>query len=323
MNIDSSEIISLSGSTGFLPETLEKVLHLLNLLKSLNSHPVLKGKWVLKGGTALNLFLFKIPRLSVDIDLNYIGAIDRDEMLKDRPRIVQAAENVFSREGFIIKRSPDEHAGGKWRLGYESFSGQPRNLEVDFNYMYRLPLWNARNADSFLLGDFQVREIPVLDIHELAAGKLAALFARRQARDLFDCYQLFQKQDLNVKRLRIAFIIYGGMNRKDWREVSVGDIDFEKEELIKMLYPMLDTRLTQSDGKSMDFGKVLVKECREQLSALLPFTKPELEFLDLLLDQGRIEPTLLTNDEELQKRIQQQPLLLWKAQNVIKHKGLS
>ncbi len=323
MKYDPSKIISLSDSSGFLPETLEKVLHLLNLLKALSSHPILKGKWVLKGGTALNLFLFKIPRLSVDIDLNYIGAVGRDEMLKDRPRIVQATENVFSREGFMIKRSPNEHAGGKWRLGYQSFTGQPGNLEVDFNYMYRLPLWNIRYADSFLLGDFQIREIPVLDMHELAAGKLAALFARRQARDLFDCYQLFQKQDLCIKRLRIAFIIYGGMNRKDWRDVSVDDIDFEKTELIRMLYPMLDTRLTQSQGKSSYFGDLLVKECREQLSALLPFTKPELTFLDLLLDQGEIVPSLLTDDPGLQERIQQQPLLIWKTQNVKEHKGLS
>ncbi len=188
MKYDPSEILSLSGSTGFLPETLEKVLHLLNLLKALDSHPVLKRKWVLKGGTALNLFQFEIPRLSVDIDLNYIGNVDRDEMLKERPRIEQAVQAVFSREGFMIKRSPDEHAGGKWRLGYQSFTGQPGNLEVDFNYMFRLPLWDIQCIDSYLLGDFQARKIPVLDFHELAAGKLAALFARRQTRDLFDCY---------------------------------------------------------------------------------------------------------------------------------------
>ena len=46
---------------------IEKVLHLLNLLDQLNRHPMLKGKWVLKGGTALNLFVFDLPRLSVDI----------------------------------------------------------------------------------------------------------------------------------------------------------------------------------------------------------------------------------------------------------------
>ena len=76
---------------------VEKVLHLLNLLNALNSHPFLKGKWVLKGGTALNLFVFDLPRLSVDIDLNYIGALGRKEMMTDRPKTEQATQAVFSK----------------------------------------------------------------------------------------------------------------------------------------------------------------------------------------------------------------------------------
>lgn len=69
---------------------LEKVLNLMQLLQSLNKHPFLKGKWVLKGGTALNLFIFNLPRQSVDIDINYIGSVDRDQMKADRPKIEQA-----------------------------------------------------------------------------------------------------------------------------------------------------------------------------------------------------------------------------------------
>jgi hypothetical protein len=45
--------------------------------------------------------------------------------------------------------------------------------------------------------------------------------------------------------------------------------------------------------------------------------------LDLLLDGGVIDPTLLTADESLQRRIQCQPLLEWKALNVRQQKGLS
>jgi len=68
----------------------------------------------------LNLFVFNIPRLSVDIDLNYIGAVGREKMLEDRPKLEQAVGAVFSREGFTVKRIPIEHAGGKWRLNYQS-----------------------------------------------------------------------------------------------------------------------------------------------------------------------------------------------------------
>lgn len=56
---------------------------------------------------------------------------------------------------------------------------------------------------------------------------------------------------------------------------------------------------------------------------MLPFKEVELEFLDLLLEKGEIDSTLLTADVTLQKRIQQQPLLERKALNVRQYKGLS
>jgi hypothetical protein len=111
-----SEVLPVAESTGFNAAVIEKVLHLLNLLNKLNSHSFLKGKLALKGGSALNLFVFNIPRLSVDIDLNYIGALDREKMMVDRPKVEKAVEAVFAREGFTVKRKPIEHAGGKWRL---------------------------------------------------------------------------------------------------------------------------------------------------------------------------------------------------------------
>jgi predicted nucleotidyltransferase component of viral defense system len=135
-----SEVLPIAASTGFRAEMIEKVLHLLNLLDQLNRHPMLKGKWVLKGGTALNLFVFDLTRLSVDIDINYVGALEREAMLTERPKVEQAAQAVFSREGFTTKRVPTEHAGGKWRLSYQSYTGQNVNLEVDLNFMFRQPL---------------------------------------------------------------------------------------------------------------------------------------------------------------------------------------
>ena len=302
---------------------VEKVLHLLNLLSALNSHPFLKGKWVLKGGTALNLFVLNLPRLSVDIDLNYIGTVNREEMLMDRPRIEQAAQAVFSREGFTTKRVPDEHAGGKWRLGYQSFTGQYGNLEVDLNFMFRLPLWDISPTDSHPIGDFQAKAIPLLDLHELAAGKLAALLGRGQARDLFDCHRILAMTDLDRDLLRIAFVVYGGMNRKDWRTVAIEDVDFDTAELARQLIPTLHVRIIQEQDSPSDFGTYLVEVCRRGLSAVLPFMEAEREFLNLLLDHGIVDATILTPDTALQQRIQRQPLLEWKALNVRKHRGLA
>ena len=107
-------------ATGFRAEALEKALRLLELLEGFRSHPFLKSRVALKGGTALNLFVFDVPRLSVDIDLNYIGAVGRDAMLSERPKVEQAIEAVCSRMGIQVKRVPGGHAGGKWRLAYTS-----------------------------------------------------------------------------------------------------------------------------------------------------------------------------------------------------------
>ena len=69
---------------------MERVAQLLGLLDAMQRHPFLRGKLALKGGTALNLFVFDLPRLSVDIDLNYVGAESREAMLEERPRLEEA-----------------------------------------------------------------------------------------------------------------------------------------------------------------------------------------------------------------------------------------
>jgi len=64
-------------ATGFLPETLEKVVRLGELLGLIFQHPYLRSQVLLKGGTALNLMLETPRRLSVDIDLNKAGAANQ------------------------------------------------------------------------------------------------------------------------------------------------------------------------------------------------------------------------------------------------------
>lgn len=323
MRISVERLTIEAETTGFRPDVLEKVIHLLNLLDALRSHPFLKGKLVLKGGTALNLFISNVPRLSIDIDLNYVGAEDRDGMIAERPKIEQAIQAVFSREGFTVRRMPAEHAGGKWSLRYESATGQGGNLEVDLNFMFRIPLWPVTTSNSHSVGSYQATNIQMLDLHELAAGKLVALMARRQARDLFDSVQILHLGGLDHERLRVTFVVYGAMNRRDWRSVSVGDVDFEAGELTRQLVPMLRTGALREHGTLTEYGRMLIENCRQALTAVLPFTKMEMEFLNLLLDNGEIDPSLLTNDIELQDRIRRHPLLEWKAINVRQYRSRS
>jgi predicted nucleotidyltransferase component of viral defense system len=291
----------------------------MNLLQGFQSHPFLKNKLALKGGTALNLFLFDLPRLSVDIDLNYVAAADRDTMVSDRPKIEEALHAVFSREGMNITRVPTDHAGGKWRLRYDSSSGEGGNLEVDLNFMFRVPLWPVIKVDARPVGRYTATRIPVLDLHELAAGKLAALLARHASRDLFDAHRLLTQTEIDQTRLRLAFVLYGAMNRKDFRTVSVDDVGYDVNELQNQLIPVIRNDLV-AEMKSEKWAVEMVEQCRQGLAVVLPFDAAEQEFLDRILDHGEIRPDLLTEDEEMHERVIAHPLLQWKAVNVRKHK---
>ena len=319
MRISPEMLVNQAEVTGFRPDMLEKVGLLLQLLDAVRSHPFLKDKLVLKGGTALNLFIFDVPRLSIDIDLNYVGAADREDMLTERPKVEEALQAVFSREGFTVRRVPAEHAGGKWQLRYPSAGGQGGNLEVDVNFMFRVPLWPVKTMHSRPVGIWQAVGIQVVDVHELAAGKLSALLSRRQARDLFDCSNLFRLGGLDRERLRLAFVVYGAMSRKDWRTIAPNDVDFDIADLEQRMLPMLrDTGIERIQQEH--FGKGLVEDCRNLLTGLLPYTKAEMEFLNRALDKGEIAPELLTPDRGLQDRIKRHPLLEWKAVNVKAYK---
>lgn len=217
MRLSAEKLSAEAESTGFRPDVLEKVVHLLGVLDTLQSHPFLKRKLVLKGGTALNPFVFDVPRLSVDIGLNCVGAESRHAMLEEHPKIEQAVQAVFKREGFTVRRRPEEHAGGKWSLRYQSASGQRGDL-------------------------------------------------------------ILRMDGLNLERLRIAFVVYGAMNRKDWRTVPVGDVDFDAAELASQLIPTLRLGAIQGTEGAGNYGKMLVEECRQALSAVLPFNDAEREF---------------------------------------------
>ncbi len=311
-----------AAETGFRVEILEKVIRLIELLDTLRSHPFLKRRVALKGGTALNLFVFDVPRLSVDIDLNYVGAADRTTMLVDRPKVEQAIAAVCGRLGVEVKRVPRDHAGGKWRLSYTTIGGRPGNLELDVNFMLRTPLWPHAIIGSRPLGAFSVARVPVLDPHELAAGKLAALFSRNASRDLFDARELLRRGDLDRAKLRLGFVVYGGINRRDWRGVSLDDVKADPAEVDRLLLPMLRGDVAPSRDTIDEWAAQLVDDCKNLLSIVLPLEPTERAFLERLNDGGEIVPALVTADTHMQDIVQGHPGLRWKALNVKKHLGV-
>jgi len=322
VNLLLADLQREAAATGFPAEMLEKTLRLLSLLNALRSHPFLGARIALKGGTALNLFVADVPRLSVDVDLNYIGAGDREQMLADRPKVEQGIQAVCGREGLAVKRVPGDHVGGKWRLTYPAASGRSGNLELDANFLLRTPLWPTIISDSRRVGSHQATQVPMLDTHELAAGKLAALVSRTASRDVFDTHELLGHHALDRTRLRLGFVVYGAANRKDWRSASVDDVKLDAAELRNQLLPMIRTAMLPPADRITAWGDQLVSECRDLLSAVLPLTPEEHEFIERLNDRGDIAPELLTSDFGMQRVLREHPALRWKALNVKKHRGL-
>ena len=121
-----------------------------------------------------------------------------------------------------------------------------------------------------------------------------------------------------LERLRLAFVLYGAMSRRDWRTVSVADIGMDPIDADRRLVPLLRAGFAPARRDIEAWSARLVTECRNGLSLLLPLEAQEIEFLDLINDRGEIAPDLLTADSAMQDRIRAHPALLWKTLNARK-----
>ena len=313
-------ILEIEQSNGFGREVIEKVLTLTAILKGLSDHEQAHECWLLKGGTALNLLYLNLPRLSVDIDLNLIG-VPSVHLLPDARKSFEAVLTaVCQREGCAVKRVPRSHAGGKFRLQFSSVFGGTQNLEVDVNYVMRTPLHGVMTVESTfppkeLIGD--TLKVPTLGFPELAASKFSALVSRFAARDVFDADSVLKRDPglLESKNFRIAFLCYGASSRTNLRELKVSTYALSAKDLKEKLLPLLQHR-----GREEDVLKGLAERLEAAvlpaIKRLLTFSPQEKKFLDTFLDSGDIDPTLLTDDPALRKRILEQPMLLWKQQHI-------
>ena len=232
-------LLKQAREQGYKPEILEKVYKLLGILQQILSIPYLNERLVLKGGTALNLFHFDhIPRLSVDIDLNYIGHLDREVMLKERVILTEAIHQILQQNRFERSRSPGNHAGGKMIWSYDSVLGQKGTLEIDLNFMHRQLLWPLVLSESKVI-EYSNFKLPVLDIHELTAGKLTALFDRKVSRDLFDAHQLMRRINFDIEKLRLSWVVYLAMSNIDLEFLLPESIQYDLTDLKNRLLPVL------------------------------------------------------------------------------------
>lgn len=99
MQLDRFALGRMAKELGFVRDTLEKVCRLADVLKCMESDELLSKGIALKGGTAINLTIFDLPRLSVDIDLDYCRTTNREEMLADREIITDKISKYMVANG--------------------------------------------------------------------------------------------------------------------------------------------------------------------------------------------------------------------------------
>ena len=106
------------------------------------------------------------------------------------------------------------------------------------------------------------------------------------------------------------------MSRLDWLTVRADDLQIEPREAAKKLLPLMrSNQLPERDGLEA-WLNILLHDCRDLLSRVLPLTPHEYEFLENINSHGEIRPSLITNDVEMQQILKTHPALLWKARNV-------
>lgn len=116
---------------GFVRDTLEKVTRLADILEYLNTNPILKESLALKGGTAINLTIFNLPRLSVDIDMDYLINNSREEMLEHRELINSTIDRYMLSQGYTKNdQTKNPHSLDSWVYDYIGASGNKDNIKI-------------------------------------------------------------------------------------------------------------------------------------------------------------------------------------------------
>lgn len=167
----------------------------------------------MKGGTALNLFVQDMPRLSVDIDVVYIDpTASRDVALQTIAQELGIVKEALERQGLQVRLPPNAQ-GDEVRLLVTSKTAQ---VKVEVNFVFRgtvlPPLVKPLVATAQELFTTAV-SVPVLAVEELYGSKLVAAMDRQHPRDIFDVMHMLERfgwQELLID----CFVAYlAGHNR--------------------------------------------------------------------------------------------------------------
>src|SRR6185437_8338898 len=165
--------------------------------------------FALKGGTAINLFVRNMPRLSVDIDLTYTPIKDRETSLNE---IDEALGRMSSSIEALVPGTKIQGQKGPHSRRLKSLlvlkAGASVKIEPNLVIRGAVYPWNERylvkTAEKFFNFSVSAR---ILSIADLYGGKICAALDRQHPRDLFDVKVLFESESL-TKGIRKAFVVY-------------------------------------------------------------------------------------------------------------------
>lgn len=299
---------------GFVRDTFEKVLRLKEILEYFNTQEYLANHLMLKGGTAINLTVFNLPRLSVDIDMDYTPNDSRDDMLVARERITGLIKEYMEREGYSLSpASRFSHSLDAFCYNYINAGGNKDMIKIELNYSLRAhifePAYQSILNDAFK-SDIKIRTVAPLEIF---AAKGNALISRAAARDLYDWGNLIE-QNLFVEErdlFRKCFAFYTTISAgKDqinrcFDTSAIDSLDFTK--IRRDLFPVI----SKKDNFRLEERK---SQARQHISDLMQLTEKENEYMDRFMAK-EYRPELLYDDEEIVARVAEHPMALWKCKS--------
>lgn len=325
MPIDPVLVKRVSDETGFQSDVVEQILVLKSVLQKIDEDPDLSPHFVLIGGTAINLFGIEIPRLSVDIDLDYVHngrkSFERTTMDKHFDVLHRIARSLGMKT--YDGRLQNEKATEKLRimLEYDSnFSRDTGTLKLDISYLMKTMIYSPRRTRMKRLhpdDSFSTLRFPIAHPSELWAGKALALvyksekdpkrhevsdlYSMQIARHLFDVsgYQqsIEQKQvSIDKVALRKAFIVKGVARIPELFLLTGGGMRHCAEaEIQKELDPYLKPCAERKGAPDRPTLQRMKKHAREFLNLVCSnaWSKGEKKFVEEFQEKGVYRPELL------------------------------
>jgi hypothetical protein len=273
----------------------------VNLLLDIAPTVFQTPRFAMKGGTALNLFVQDLPRLSVDIDVVFINHLaDRDTALEEIAQEIQRIKGATAEMGYET-RTRKVHGGDEVKL--DIFSAEAE-VKVEVNFVFRgtvLPVQTRSLSEKTQALFSKNIQIPVLSPSELYGSKLVAAMDRQHPRDLFDVVKMYESHGLTQEILDCFVVYLAGHNR------PVHEVLFSKP------HPMEETFKNEFVGMTSEpINLNALLNTQQQLMAELPqsLTQNHRNFL-LSLVQAKPDWSLLPFNH-----LQDMPAIKWKLQNL-------